>query len=255
MGFKNKLIIVTGGTSGIGEQIVNDLTIKGATVAVLSRGLSNQSKAYKQKNSDKIHFFGCDIAIEDQVKKSFKLIANKLGKCDGLVNNAGINPSRNNILSTSFKDWRKTLDVNLTGMFNCTKNAISIMNDKGLKSVVNISSIAGIIPLQKRTAYMASKFGMIGLASSLAIDFAKDQIRINTICPGYVNTPLVSNYLKNLKKEERDNLLKSHILGRIGQPKDISPFVLFLLSNKSSWVTGSVIPVDGGYSLGMKKSV
>ena len=85
-------------------------------------------------------------------------------------------------------------------MFNCTKNAISIMNDKGLKSVVNISSIAGIIPLQKRTAYMASKFGMIGLASSLAIDFAKDQIRINTICPGYVNTPLVSNYLKNLKK-------------------------------------------------------
>jgi Dehydrogenases with different specificities (related to short-chain alcohol dehydrogenases) len=117
-------------------------------------------------------------------------------------------------------------------------------------SIVNISSIAGINALENRAAYMSSKWGLIGLASSLAIDFSPKNIRVNTICPGYVKTPLVNDYINSLSNKSRNKLIKSHLIGRLGKPEDISQCATFLLSSESSWITGAVIPVDGGYTIG-----
>jgi len=253
MRLKDKSIVVTGGTSGIGRQIVKDLLREGAEVVMLSRSKTLLDDVITEEGDKKVFGFQCDISDGDQVQKSFGELIDELGKCDGLVNNAGINPSRNNILDTSFDDWAKTLNVNLTGAYHCSKAAISLMKKNKSGSIVNISSVTGITSHEKRTAYMGSKWGMIGLSSSLAIDFAKDNIRVNTICPGYVNTPLVSEYLSNLNDNEKENLINSHLMGRIGTPRDISPIVTFLLSDEASWITGTVIPVDGGYSLGKSK--
>jgi len=116
-------------------------------------------------------------------------------------------------------------------------------------SIVNISSIAGITALSNRASYMASKSGLIGLSHSMAKDYAKYNIRVNCVCPGYVHTPLVKEYLMNLSKQDKDNLIKRHLLGRFGNTKDISKAIMFLLSEDSSWITGIVLPVDGGYSI------
>ena len=124
------------------------------------------------------------------------------------------------------------------------------MVKNGEGSIVNISSIAGISGMEKRFAYSASKAALIGISSSMAMDFAKDNIRVNCICPGYVETPLVSDYIKDLPASEKEILVSSHLLGRLGSVADIASAVSFLISDEASWITGAILPVDGGYTLG-----
>ena len=250
MKLKEKVVVVTGGSSGIGHQIVRDLIKEGAIVSILSRNKDIMDAVISKEPQNKVYGFECDITNITQVENAFNKIKNRLGNIYGLVNNAGINPSRNNILNTSINDWTKTLNVNLTGSFNCSKAAVPQMLKNRAGSIVNISSIAGITAIENRTAYMASKWGLLGLSSSLAIDFSGKNIRVNSICPGYVKTPLTSKYLDRLSKQRKESLIKSHLLGRLGKPEDISKAVIFLLSEDASWVTGAIIPVDGGYSLG-----
>ena len=252
MNFKDKIIVVTGGSSGIGKQIVIDLVDQGALVCAISRNKKKLDKLLLESANSKLFGFVCDVTKKDQTSNIFNDISKKFGNIYGLVNNVGVNPSRNNILNTTFDDWEKTLNVNLTGAYLCSKLVISQMLKKGHGSIVNISSIAGINALENRFAYMTSKWGLLGLSSSLAIDFAKYNIRVNSICPGYVKTPLVSKYLENLPKPNKKRLIESHLIGRLGKPKDISKAVSFLLSEDASWITGTILPVDGGYSVGKK---
>jgi NAD(P)-dependent dehydrogenase (short-subunit alcohol dehydrogenase family) len=252
MNFEGQLIVVTGAGSGIGEQVSRDLIDNGAKVLALGRNSQKLRELTDAYDSSKIDFISCDVADGDFVKEVFKEIAKDHGIPFGLVNSAGINPSRNKITKTSEKDWDLTINTNLKGTFNCIKQVVPLMEKANRGSIVNISSIAGIFALENRAAYSASKSGIVGLTQSVAIDYASSNIRVNCICPGYVETPLVSNYLKNLSKKENDNLTNAHLLGRLGKVSEVSNFVLFLLSNLSSWTTGAVIPVDGGYTIGKK---
>ena len=249
---KKKIYIVTGGFSGIGLAICGDLLHNNHQVISIGKtqkkvlNLKQKFKKYK-KNFDPII---CNLENESEIKDLKKYLNKKYVKIDGLVNNAGINPSRNNILKTSLNDWNKTLNVNLTGVFLLTKYVLP--NLKNNSSIVNISSVAAK-GMKNRISYSTSKAGLIGFTKSLAIDFAKRKIRVNCLLPGYVKTNLVKNYLRNLSANETKELVEKHALNQLGEPQDISEIVNFLLSEKSKWMTGSIINIDGGYLLNTQK--
>jgi len=250
--FAGKVVAVTGGGSGIGFQIVKHLYDAGATVHILDVN-KERLEAAKAKiasgGNSRLFCHQCDISQYEAVIEVFRNIKKISGNVYGLVNNAGINPSRNDISNTEFKDWAKTLDVNLTGAFNCAKAAIGQMLDSGKGSIVNIASVGGLNPFCVRTSYNASKFGLVGLSHSLAIDYADKNIRVNAICPGYVRTELTSLFFDKMEKAKYEKLVNDHAMKRLGKPEEIAKAVLFLLSEDASFITGVALPVDGGYLL------
>jgi len=248
--FEDKTIVVTGGGSGIGLQTAKDLHRDGAYVHIIGRNAEKLAKAkYAIGGGSRAFVHQCDISQEDQVALTFKSIEDTSGKIYGLVNNAAINPSRNEVTHTEIKDWRHTLEVNLTGAFNCSKAAVGQMLDRGEGSIVNISSVGGMNAFTTRTSYNASKFGLIGLTQSMAIDYAERNIRVNAVCPGYVKTELTAPLFEKMGKDKFDALVSAHAMKRLGKPEEISKAILFLLSEEASFITGVALPVDGGYLL------
>ena len=247
--FSNKTIVVTGGSSGIGKKITDEILAAKGRVFVLSKNEKKIISLNKKYISNK-KFLGiqCDVSDENDVKDAFNFINKKTNHIYGLVNNAGINPSRNDILNTSLVDWEDTINTNLKGAFLCSKQAIKSMKKNSHGSIVNISSVAAF-GMQKRVAYSSSKAGMIGFTKSLARDHASKNIRVNCICPGYVPTNLVKSYLTNLSAKEKKDLFDRHPMGKLGSPEDIAFAASFLLSNKAKWITGVALNVDGGYSI------
>tara|TARA_B100000073_G_scaffold117551_1_gene95094 strand:+ start:314 stop:1063 length:750 start_codon:yes stop_codon:yes gene_type:complete len=247
--FRNKTIVVTGGSSGIGKKITDEILAAKGRVFVLSKNEKKIISLNKKYISNK-KFLGiqCDVSDENDVKDAFNFINKKTNHIYGLVNNAGINPSRNDILNTSLVDWEDTINTNLKGAFLCSKQAIKSMKKNSQGSIVNISSVAAF-GMQKRVAYSSSKAGMIGFTKSLARDHASNNIRVNCICPGYVPTNLVKSYLTNLSAKEKKDLFDRHPMGKLGSPEDIAFAASFLLSNKAKWITGVALNVDGGYSI------
>ena len=247
--FSNKTIVVTGGSSGIGKKITDEILAAKGRVFVLSKNEKKIISLNKKYISNK-KFLGiqCDVSDENDVKDAFNFINKKTNHIYGLVNNAGINPSRNDILNTSLVDWEDTINTNLKGAFLCSKQAIKSMKKNSQGSIVNISSVAAF-GMQKRVAYSSSKAGMIGFTKSLARDHASKNIRVNCICPGYVPTNLVKSYLTSLSPKEKKDLFDRHPMGKLGSPEDIAFAASFLLSNKAKWITGVALNVDGGYSI------
>ena len=247
--FINKTIVVTGGSSGIGKKITDEILAAKGRVFVLSKNEKKITSLNKKYISNK-KFLGiqCDVSDENDVKDAFNFINKKTNHIYGLVNNAGINPSRNDILNTSLADWEDTINTNLKGAFLCSKQVIMSMKKNSQGSIVNISSVAAF-GMKKRIAYSSSKAGMIGFTKSLARDHASRNIRVNCICPGYVPTNLVKSYLTNLSAKEKKDLFDRHPMGKLGSPEDIAFATSFLLSNRAKWITGIALNVDGGYSI------
>jgi NAD(P)-dependent dehydrogenase (short-subunit alcohol dehydrogenase family) len=257
--FIGKTVVVTGGGTGIGKRIAKDLYDEGAFVHILGRRSEKLLEARKEAFSastisnvaDDGRFFchKCDVSDDRRVGEVFDRIRDSTGPARGLVNCAAINPSRNRIAETVLEDWRATLEVNLTGAFNCCKAAVEQMLAGGGGSIVNISSVGGLKAFRTRTSYNASKFGMIGLTESLALDYARENIRANAVCPGYVATELTAPLFEKMGEEGFEALVGAHAMGRLGRPEEISRAVLFLLSEEASFITGVALPVDGGYLL------
>lgn len=250
--FSGKSVAVTGGGSGIGLQIAKDLYAEGAVVHVLGRGHERLEKAKEEISSaddSRVFSHCCDVSDYERVQDVFCSIEQISGNIYGLVNNAAVNPSRNDILHTDYQDWLTTLNVNLTGAFNCSRAAVEQMLAAGGGSIVNISSVGGLNPFRTRTSYNTSKFGMIGLTESMALDYADKNIRVNAVCPGYVRTELTAPLFERLGQELFEQLIWAHAMKRLGKPEEISRAVLFLLSEEASFITGVALPVDGGYLL------
>jgi len=249
--FYGKTVAITGGGSGIGLQIAKDLYNEGAMVHILGRSMDRLERAKVEiaPESPDFHIHRCDVSDKEMVDRVFSAISKSSGLVYGLVNSAGINPSRNDIVHTDYPDWKATLDVNLTGPFNSCQAAVRQMLEAGGGSIVNISSVGGLNPFSVRTSYNASKFGLIGLTVSLALDYADKNIRANAVCPGYVRTELTEPLFQKLGKEKFEQLVNSHAMKRLGRPEEISRAVLFLLSEEASFITGAALPVDGGYLL------
>ncbi|MDE5540037.1 MAG: SDR family oxidoreductase [Bacilli bacterium] len=238
---KNKIALVTGGTSGIGKEIVTELISKGCKVITCySNSEENAKKLESEIGNENLLILKCDVSNEKQVVDMFKVAKERFGHLDYLVNNAGTFID-NLIKDFDIDDFKKVLDINLLGKVICTKHAYPIMSDGG--SIVNISSHLGVVPCTESPAYCAAAAGIINFTKATALEFADRKIRANSICPAFTPTPLA---LRGWKQEEIDQQLKETPLGRFATPEDTAKLCLFLLSDDSSFITGENIWLNGG---------
>ena len=246
MKLTDKVALVTGGSRGIGFAIAKILSDNGATVVITSKN----SEKIKQAEAKISNSFGitCDIKKKNEVQNVLAQTIKKFGKLDILVNNAGIFPKIKLLHEIEEEEWNEVLDVNLTGQFRFTKEAIPHLQ-KTSGCIINISSDAGLKAYQgfNADAYSASKAALIVLTKCWALEYAKNKIRVNCICPGVVDTDMTKPFLKNQKDIEFMN--NEHPLGRIGQPEEIGKSVLYFASDDALWITGAILTVDGGESI------
>jgi len=242
----DKVALVTGGSRGIGFAIAKILSDNGATVVITSKN----SEKIKQAEAKISNSFGitCNIKKKNEVQNVLDQTIKKFGKLDILVNNAGIFPKIKLLHEIEEEEWNEVLDVNLTGQFRFTKEAIPYLQ-KTSGCIINISSDAGLKAYQgfNADAYSASKAALIVLTKCWALEYAKNKIRVNCICPGVVDTDMTKPFLKNQKDIEFMN--NEHPLGRIGQPEEIGKSVLYFASDDALWITGAILTVDGGESI------
>jgi len=241
-----KIAIVTGGSRGIGFATAKILSENGATVIITAKNPERLEKIVLEiPNAIGIP---ADVRKTNDVKYVVNKTIEKFGKLDILVNNAGIFPQIKKLHEIDEDEWNQVLDVNLTGQFRFTKEAIPYLQ-KTSGSIINISSDAGIKAYDgfNADAYSASKAALILLTKCWALEYSKDKIRVNCICPGVVDTDMTKPFLKTEKDIEfMDN---EHPLGRIGQPEEIGKAVLYFASDDASWTTGAILTVDGGESI------
>lgn len=244
--FVDKVVIVTGACSGLGESAALSFAAEGAKVIV-----SDISEAQGQAVAEAIraqgaeaHFVRADVASEEEVKSLFDETVKQYGKVDVIFANAGINIEAN-VDELSTEDWKKVIDINLNGVFYCNKYAVQQFKKQGTGgAIVNNGSIHTIAARDKLTAYSASKGGVKMLTQMVGTSHAKEGIRCNMVCPGYINTPLT----ETISPEIRSGIAALHPIGRMGEPHEVSAAVLFLASDDASFITGTSLLVDGGYT-------
>lgn len=249
MRLKNKVAILTGAASGIGKATAKLFAEHGAKVVVadIDEDGGNQTVTDIQGAGNEAIFVKTDVTIQADTEQMVTRTVENYGKVDILFNNAGI-AMRLPVAELLEEDWHRCLDVNLTGVFLCAKAAIPAMQKNGGGSIINMSSIYGIVGGDVRAAYVASKGAVTNLTRGMALDYAQDNIRVNCICPGFVETPLVAGVVKN--PEEYQKLANKHPMRRLGQPEEIAYGALYLASDESAFVTGIALPIDGGYTAG-----
>jgi len=230
-------ILVTGGASGIGRSVAEVFLRAGARVAALDRhrpaDLPGEALCLE-----------ADVTDPDAVERAVAEAVNAFGGIDGLVNAAGI-ANTDWADQVSLADWKRVLEVNLTGSFIVCRACLPQLREAGAGTIVNFASGQGLAPFKQRSAYAASKAGVISLTRSLAMEWAP-QVRVNTVCPGAVDTPMVRGGYS--PEELREQVGPRYALGRIGEPHEIALAALYLSSAESSFVTGIVLAVDGGRS-------
>ncbi|HUU47183.1 MAG TPA: SDR family oxidoreductase [Nitrosopumilaceae archaeon] len=240
-----KVAIITGGSRGIGFKVAKVFSENGATVIITSKNSQQlEDSANQLTNTTPI---SADIRKEEDVKQVVEKTIEKFGKLDILVNNAGVFPKIKQLHEISELEWNDILDVNLNGPFRFTKFAIPYLQ-KTSGTIINISSDAGLKAYEgfNADAYSASKAALIVLTKCWALEYAKDKIRVNCVCPGVVDTDMTKPFL--ITEKDREFMDNDHPLGRIGKPEEVAKSVLFLASNDSSWTTGAILAVDGGQS-------
>ncbi|MED1913759.1 SDR family oxidoreductase [Bacillus thuringiensis] len=245
MRLENKVAIVTGGASGIGETTVRLFANEGAKVVIADfspRG-NELAEELNQAGFDAL-FVKTDVTKEDEVKNMVSATVEKFGKVDILFANAGIAKDAPGHL-LSMDDWQRTIDINLTGVFLCDKYVIEQMLAQGTGgAIVNCGSIHSHAGKAGVTAYSSAKGGVKLLTQTLGLTYAKQGIRVNAVCPGYIDTPLIAGRDETLN----EHLIGLHPMGRLGKPEEVAKAVLFLASDDASFVTGTSLLVDGGYT-------
>jgi 3-oxoacyl-[acyl-carrier protein] reductase len=241
---KGRVALVTGASRGIGRAIALKLARHGAAVIVNYRG-SHQSA---QEVVREIEAFGgeavalgADVSNGEEVKKMIAEIKERFGRLDILVNNAGINED-SLLLRMKSENWEKVINTNLTGTFNCTREALKLILKSDSGSIINISSVVGQIGNAGQCNYAAAKAGIIGFTRSLAREMAGRNVRVNAIAPGFIDTGMTAK----LSQEVREKLLAQIPMGKLGSPEDVANAVLFLAQPSSGYITGQTINVDGG---------
>ncbi len=249
--FHQKVALITGAAQGIGRGIAEAFAEAGASVALFDvNGDGAREAANRISTHGKALAISGDVAREDDVGGACEWVFKHFGSLDVVVNNAGIETG-GNAVNMALSDWDRLMAVNLRGAFLFAKHSIPFMRGKG-GAIVNISSVHALVSYPEDVAYDASKAGLIGLTRALALDHGKDGVRVNAICPGYIETPLHQKWLDALPNPEETmkEVIKFHPVGRIGSPQDVAQAALFLSSDAASFITGTYLVVDGGMTAG-----
>ena len=246
MDLKGKVAIVTGGAQGIGKSIATQLAQAGANVVVadvMEEVAKSTAQEISQKGNESISI-KVDVSSLSSVEEMVKKTLDKFGRIDILVNNAGITRDAL-VIRMKEEDWDLVLDINLKGAFNCIKTISPIMMKQKSGKIVNIASIVGIIGNAGQANYSASKGGLIALTKTCARELASRRINVNAVAPGFIQTSMT----ERLPAQVKEKLSSQIPFGEIGKPEDVANAVLFLVSEKASYITGEVIRVDGGMAM------
>ncbi|MBL0709500.1 MAG: glucose 1-dehydrogenase [Colwellia sp.] len=246
---ENKVVIVTGGALGIGRETCLLLAKEGAQVAITDL-LDKEGQALVDeitKLGGVAKYWHLNVINEKEVEKVYAEVVNEFGKIDATVNNAGIAGADKPTHELTENEWDTVMNVNVKGVFFCTKHVIPYMKKSGGGSIINLSSIYGLVGAGDIPPYHASKGAVRLMAKNDALTYAKDNIRVNSVHPGFILTPLVEGLGKE-DPEFKEHLDSLHPIGHIGEPIDIAYGILYLVSDESKFVTGSELVIDGGYT-------
>jgi NAD(P)-dependent dehydrogenase (short-subunit alcohol dehydrogenase family) len=247
--FKDKVALVTGAASGIGLVTARVFAEAGAAVALADLHENAVRAAAEELVSagHKAIAVRCDVADEVEVKTMVEQTVSTFGSLDAAFNNAGVQSLAVETADASGEEFDRVNAINLRGVWNCMKYELRQMREQESGAIVNCSSIGGLIGIAGRAAYHASKHGVLGLTKSAALEYASRGIRINAVCPGAIETPMVAGMLAKEPDTMKD-ILKEQPIGRLGRPQEIAAAVLWLCSPGASFVIGHPLAVDGGYT-------
>lgn len=242
--------LVTGGASGIGAATSRAFVEQGCRVVVADLDAAKGGLLATELGAAAV-FQRLDVTDAESCRAAMAACRNAFGRLDVLVNNAGIGLV-GNVQETSRTDWDKLLAVNVTGVYLCSREGVEVMlaQDPPGGVVINISSVAALVGLERRYAYSATKGAVLAMTKQMAIDYARRGIRCNAICPGTISTPFVEDYLERFHRDTREETLVQlharHPLGRMGQPDEIADLAVYLASDQARFMTGSAVVIDGG---------
>ena len=242
---RNKTAIISGGAQGIGKAITKRLIEDGFFVVIADINLEKEKPLVEELGSGKFLFIKCDISNQEDVESLFSKVKSEREIINAVINNAGIIKD-NVIWKMPKEDMDKVIDVNLKGTWIMCKEAAKIMREQNNGRIVNISSRAWLGDNRGQSNYIASKAGIVGLTRVLALELGKYNVNVNAVAPGLIDTPLTQNLPEKVIK----NLIEAQPTKKIGKPRDIANVVSFLLSDESNFITGQIIHVDGGRSIG-----
>jgi NAD(P)-dependent dehydrogenase (short-subunit alcohol dehydrogenase family) len=248
--FTDKVALVTGAGTGIGRATACAFAREGATVALAGRRLAplEETAALIAASGGKAEAIQVDVTSERDVARLMDTIVERYGALHTACNNAGVPGSGRPIDGYDLDQWRTIIDTNLQGVWLSMKHEIRYMRGDSGGSIVNVSSVAGVVGYQNAAPYSAAKHGVIGLTRTAAIDHAMDEIRVNAVCPGPISTPMLAQ-ARAARGPAADDFYLSHIpMRRLGKPEEVANAVLFLASDASSYVTGQALAIDGGWT-------
>ncbi len=246
-GLSGKIAIVTGGNSGIGLAMSQAFAAAGTKVVIADIGDGTKVVEDIKKAGGDAIFVKTDVTKSADIQALVRKTVETYGRLDMAVNNAGILGGIATTGDYTEEDWNRVIGINLTGVWLCMKYELEQMLKQGNGAIVNMASILGWVGFAKSPAYVAAKHGVIGLTKTAAIEYAAQNIRINAVCPGFIETPLLQQGGMAQGTDMHDHLVSLHPMKRLGKPEEVAALVLWLSSEEASFVTGSAHLVDGGY--------
>jgi NAD(P)-dependent dehydrogenase (short-subunit alcohol dehydrogenase family) len=245
--FGGRVAVVTGGASGIGEAVARELGDRGASVVVGDLADASDVVAAIEDGPGEALAVETDVSDPDDVAALVETAVEEFGGLDCAVNNAGIGGTDDPTGDLAVEDWQRVIDVNLTGVFLCTRAELGAMlGDQG-GAIVNVASILGKVGFGTAPAYTAAKHGTLGLTKTAAQEYATEGVRVNAVCPGFIETPMIEEAGMSEGSEMREQVEALHPVGRLGTPQEVADAVAWLCSEEASFVTGAAYDVDGGY--------
>jgi NAD(P)-dependent dehydrogenase (short-subunit alcohol dehydrogenase family) len=246
---ENKTVFITGGLSGIGKACAISAAKEGANIAVadLKSAYSGSTMDEIKRENPKAIFIECDVSVFDQVQKAIEKVVSTFGTLDVALNNAGIGGEPNKVGDMTEQAWLRVIGVNLNGVFNCMKHELIQMTKQKTGVIVNMSSILGKVGFASSSHYVAAKHGILGLTQTAALEYAAEGIRINAICPGFIDTPLLTTAGINENTDIQKYIIGLHPMKRLGKSEEIANGFIFLACDDSSFITGTKLEIDGGY--------
>lgn len=246
---ENKTVFITGGLSGIGKACAIAAAKEGANIVIADLKSDTADKAMEEikKENSKAIFIECDVSVFTQVESAIQKTVSTFGTLDVALNNAGIGGKSFKVGEMPEQEWLNVIGVNLNGVFNCMRHELAQMAKQKNGVIVNMSSIMGKVGLATSSHYDAAKHGVIGLTQTAALEYATEGIRINAICPGFIDTPLLTKVGINRHPDVKQHIIDMHPMKRLGKPEEIAKSFIFLACDDSSFVSGTALEVDGGF--------